>query len=801
MTDTTALEPMEVVLDPETLEGVEDITVEVSDETGELGEMATTEESALTPQSAHDENLAAKMSETELAGIATELLQLFEEDKESRADWDARFARGMALLGLTEDKDRAKPFPTASNAVHPVLLEAMVQFNSRAITELWPSGGPVKAQVIGESTPAKEEQRSRIESHMNYQYVEEMPEAFDEQDKLTFRVSYEGMSFKKVFYDRLLGRMRSIYRSGRNIVVPYNAQGLEQSPRVSDEYTVTHNTLLKRMQVGDWLKVEIAEPEATTSEEGGDKAIADTEGRRPTGMSAGEHDIIEMQVYYDLPGHKDLDAEGKPTGIGLPYLVTLHKTEQRVLAIRRDWDEQDKFRKRLQCLTPYGFVPGFGFYYLGFIHMIGGLAEATTGSVRALLDSAQFAAAQGGFKSKEARTAKGEVTLEPGKWKDVDLTADEMKNGFFTPPYKEPPMVLFNLLGALVEYARRFASTTEAMVGDANNNGPVGTTLALIEQGMKVFSAIHKRMHNAQMNEFRILARLNAKHLPNMRSITYGENVFDISAKDYDGRIDVRPVSDPNIFSQTQRIALAQSVLALAEKAPNLYDMREAHKLMLEAMNVGNQRMKTLLPDPERDIMPLDPVTESQMFLMGKPVRAFSHQNHEAHIAVHQGFLNQLPPELQQQIAPMHMAHIAEHYAHAFRVQIETQLDAIGLDVPPLQRPSMVKVGSEPVVRPVMPDIDDMVAQAVAQMMIQAGATQAPGQPQKDPETIKAEAEAARKDMLAQREADRKDKLAARDIARTDEKFKQQLELKDADAAHKVIQEAGESKEMEEGDE
>lgn len=807
----TSLIDQAINFDPESLEPEEAMApIDLTEEASAIADMAEYNDEPdddSTEIEDHDANLADGMEESYLSMVAQELLQLYEEDRRSRSPWDTRFEKGMALMGIVPDPKRNKPFPTASEVTHPVLAEAGVQFNSRAIVELFPPGGPVKTRVIGGSTPGVEDQRARVEAHMNYQYVEEMEEAFDEMDKLTFRVAFEGSSFKKTFYDRLLGRMRSIYVSGRDIVLPFFAQGLLQSPRVSHYYKITHNDALRRMKGKDWRSVDLDEPQASTiTDDESDKAIAESESREPTSMTEGEHEIVEMQVYYDLKGYEDVETEfdddgveiTKETGIGLPYTITIEKQQEKILAIRRNWDSADDKRTRELNLTHYGFIPGFGFYNLGFIHLLGGLAEGATGAVRALLDSAQFAAAQGGFKSKEGRMAKGSVTLQPGVYKDIDLTADELSKAFYTPPYKEPPLVLFNLLGALTDYARRFSSTTEAMVGDQSNNGPVGTTLAIIEQGMKVFSAIHKRMHAAQMREFRILARLNARHLPETpMPISWGGGTLEVQRSDYDGRVDVLPVSDPNLFSQTQRIALAQAVNQLADQDASgaMFDKREAKMLMLRAMGLPKEQIDVIMPDPMRNIVPLDVVTENQMILMGKPIKAYPWQFHAGHIKAHDAFVSALPPEIQQAVMPAYIAHKAEHLAHEYRVQADMAMQQMsqGQMQIPLQEPNFSATGGEAIVQPVSPEMDRMIAMAVAQTMGEA----APQQEQQDPAMAEAMRKADRDDMLAQRAADREDKLAAREVARKDTKFQQELEIKDGTAAHAILSKA---KEQEGGD-
>ena len=721
-------------------------------------------------EAAHDENLAEHMDPGHLAAIGSQVLQMVEGDIDSRREWEERFVKGLKKLGITEEIKGEAPFQGASRVVHPILFEAGVQFQARAIKELFPPKGPVKARILGEVSRDKEDQRERVEDYMNYQYTEEMPEAFEEQDCLLLDLPFSGSAFKKVYVDPTLGRPTTVFVNALDLIVPYNARKLAAASRYTHRIRYEGNELLKLMHGGFYRKIQLAEggvsPDRTRAEE----EIARSEGREETLQSYdNEYEVYEVAINYDLPGFEHTDDDGEPTGIALPYLITIEKESQQVLGIRRNWREDDPGMRKRTYVIHYKFLPGFGFYGLGLIHTIGGLAEAATGSLRALLDSAQFANLPGGFKAKAKGGPSGDVPIAPGQWVDTELTGEDLKKHFMPLQYKEPSTVLFQLLGFLVEAGQRFAGTTEATVGDADNKGPVGTTLALIEQGSKVFSSIHKRLHRAQGEEFRLLKEINADTL-------VGEYPYQVEGadryvlpEDFDA-IDVVPVSDPNIFSSTQRIAQAQASLQMAESAPDIHNVTEAYRRMYQALDIDDDG---LLFDPD-EVPRMDPVTENTAMLHGKPVRAFLDQHHEAHMAVHQHWFQQLPPLGQQAMEQAYLAHMGEHVALAYRNQMQAAM-GFAIPLPELhgRGPVTYEDGQE-----LPPHVENQIAAAAAQAVSQM--LPAPQQAQADPEAQAAEAENARQDQLALADSRRKDAAAAADSARKDAIAQSDMARKDA---------------------
>lgn len=714
----------------------------------------------------HYQNLATVLDEQTIGTLGQELIEAVEQDIESRKDWNQRMARGIRLMGLAEDPDHT-PFPGASQVVHPMLAEASVQFQARAIAELFPPAGPVKGMVMGEADPDIDARRERGEDYMNYQYTQEMPEAFWEMDKLLYRLPLEGSAFKKVWVDRLKDRISQKFVAAEDVIVPYTSSELESAPRYTHRIRYYPNDMRKLQRSGFYRMCELAEP-VDDEREGDDvkDEIDKTEGRSGSDMRADrQYEVYEIYVDHDFAGtdlaDKDpvTDAE---TGIGLPYVISVEKESQVVLAIRRNWKPDDPKRAKRSYFVHYKFLPGLGFYGHGFIHTIGGLGDAATGALRALLDAAQLSNMQGGFKSKDARV-KDEGPLKAGEWRDTDMTAEELSKAFFPLKYPEPSMALFQLLGALVETGQRFASTTEAMVGDADNKGPVGTTIALIEQGSKVFSAIHKRLHRAQGEEFGIVADLNFEILPVGQEYPYQIAGAErhVIRDDFDGRVDWVPVSDPNIFSATQRIAQAQGVLQLSTSAPNLYNQREAHKRMLEAMKVDDYDGNLLIDPEKRERM--DPMTENMALLHGKPIRAFPEQDHKAHMMVLMSWFEGLPKEGQKMLQAPVFAHYAEHMAFQYRNDMQ---QAMGIPLP--FTPNFHAEPGEDMVPEMPPHIENMLAGLTAQASMKMKQEKGMGGDKPDPETEAAMAEVRRKDMAAAADAKRKDQIAQSDIARKD---------------------------------
>jgi hypothetical protein len=542
----------------------------------------------------HYDNLVPAIEDRILKKIGQDVVNWVRFDEDTRRDWIEREAKGIRMMGVS-DRDIGKaPFEGSSMVVHPLLAEAVTEFHARAIAEMWPAEGPVKTQVLGSQDPDRIQQSQRVQDYMNYQYTEDMPGAFEEEDALLFRLPLSGSCFKKVYYDPISCKICSRLIEPADFIVPFSATDLETAPRYTHRFREMHNTLLKKIAKGYYTKPRVLSE--AVNEMADYPVIKDeidhTEGRASNGIDEKmRHTIYEMVVYLDIEGYEDIGEDGLPTGIELPYIVTVDRDTMDVLRIQRNWKETDQEHKQSECcVAHYRFMPGFGFYGYGLLHLIGGLAAAATGSLRALLDAAAFANLQGGFRTRDSRVNKnGDQPIAPGEWREVDSSYEELNKTFFRLPYEEPSPTLFKLLGYLDERGQKFVGTTEVMDGSANANAPVGTTLALIEQGAKKFSAIHKRLHNAHKSEFRILARLNSLYVPEQGYPYFtskGERT--IFASDFDDRVDVIPVSDPEIISSTQRIVQAQAVLDLTDKHPDKMDVVAALRAMLVAMRVSN---------------------------------------------------------------------------------------------------------------------------------------------------------------------------------------------------------------------
>lgn len=714
----------------------------------------------------HLANLAESMDESDLSRIGQDVIDWVVRDELSRESWMERERKGFLLLGVSESLDSgdgAASFVGQSKVVHPLLAEAVVQFQSRAITELFPAGGPVKTKVLGKITDERQAQAERVEGFLNYQYTTQMPNGFTEEDRLLFRLPLSGSCFKKVYTDPLERTVMAILVEPADMIVPYSASDLRTASRYTHRWYESANVVRRKIKAGDYRKVEVTGGGNEMLQYSDVHAdIDEIEGRESTNVNEDQrHTILECHCDLDLPGFEDVDEDGNLTGIELPYIVTVDRDEVQVLAIRRNWRKTDPDkRKRVHFIHKY-FLPGLGFYGFGLVHLIGGLSRAATGALRAYLDAAGFANLKGGFRSKDAKIDGGDTPIGMGEWREVRCSTDELKSAFVPLPYDEPSTAMFQVLGLLGELGQRFASTTENMVGDANNNGPVGTTLALIEQGSKIFSAIHKRLHEANAQEFKLVAELDSEYLPQVYPyLVEGEDQY-VMAADFDERVDILPVSDPNIISNTQRIAQAQSVLQLAAQAPNLYDMREAHKRMLEALRIPN--IDELMPDPA-DVPRAEPVEENMALLVGKPVKAFPDQQHQAHLMVHQAWWGTVPPDFQQLRQGDFMAHVAEHLAWEYRLAMQA---AMGVQLP---MPQYLAEGNLPEMPPEIQQQLELMAAAASQSINLPGAQmmQPPPAPAEPDPMAQAARDEDRKDYQAQREAQRKDAMAVADIARKD---------------------------------
>ena len=669
-------------------------------------------------ESTFDENLADTIDAKELNGIATELISSYESDKEARSEWEYRYKQGLETLdpngGMAEEENQ-RASRGLSTVVHPMIAEAATQFNAKAIAELYPSGGPVKTVIVGDPSEEMEEQAKRVKDYMNYQITQEMPEYFPDLDQMLFQLPLVGHTFKKVWWDANLDRQCSQFVKAEDFIVSPDSKDLYTSSRYSHVIRMPRNDYNKYVKAGYYLQSEYSGNDTDPSGDIG----SEIEGVDPYGDEGTDEvmTLIEMHTYYTFDGIDGGEDDDDDNVIALPYVVTIDYDAEKVVSIRRNWDEDDEKQKRRDWFVSYKFLPGTGFYGFGLFHMIGGLGKAATGSLRALLDSAAFANMQGGFKLK-GRVTGGELQINPGEFADLDATVDDVNKAIMPLPFKEPSATLFNLMNAITDAGRRFASTADLNVGDVNPNAPVGSTVALIEQGSKAFSAIHKRLHYSQGQEFKLLAKLNAEYLPESFEFAQSGISTTMYAKDFDNRIDVIPVSDPNIFSTSQRIAQAQAVLQMAQSAPQLHDQYEAYKRMYEAIRISN--IDEVLMKPELASR-VDPITENMSLMYGKPIRAFPEQDHDSHIAVHMQFIQD--PSLAgnpgaMAMQPLIIAHIAEHIALLYRQRMEA---AIGIGLPSMPDIRDPKFKFEDV----EPELDMMISQRAAEVVAKAPQMQA----------------------------------------------------------------------------
>ena len=662
------------------------------------------------PESEFDSNLADDLPEKELNRKADSLISIYESDREARSEWEHKYKAGLKTLdpdgGLEESEDE-RATRGLSVVVHPLIAEAATQFNARAIAELYPAGGPVKTIIIGDPDEETEEQARRVKDFMNYQITQEMPEYFPDLDQMLFSLPLVGQAFKKVWWDANMERQCSKFVKAEDFVVSPESTDLYTSLRYTHVIRMPRNDYNRYVEAGWYLPTEYSgdgfDPSGDVSSE--------IEGVDAAGSDQSDEvmSLLEMHVYENF---EDEDEDADEGEVGLPYVVTIDYDSQKVVSVRRNWKEDDEKRLRRNWFVSYKFLPGLGFYGFGLYHVIGGLGKAATGSLRALLDSAAFANMQGGFKLK-GRVSGGEIDISPGEFVDLDATVDDVNKAIMPLPFKEPSGTLFQLLGQITDLGRRFASTADLNVGDVNPNAPVGSTVALIEQGSKAFSAIHKRLHHSQGQEFKLLAELNAENLPESFEFSVAGSSETIYSTDFDNRIDIVPVSDPNIFSTAQRIAQAQAILEMARSAPQLHDVYEAYKRMYEAIRIPN--IDEVLKKP-KDAPRLDPIDENMSILYGKPIRAFPEQDHESHIAVHAQFISD--PSLAgnpgaKALQPVLIAHIAEHVALLYRSRMEA---SIGMPLPNLPDIRDKDFSLEDI----DPQMDMLISQRAAQVVQQA---------------------------------------------------------------------------------
>lgn len=615
-------------------------------------------------------NLAEVLDPTEMSRIGNEMLQLFDADKASRADWEQMYSKGLELLGLKLE-ERTKPFRGAAGVSHPMLTEAIVQFQSQAMKELMPAGGPVRTQIVGKESLDKAQQAARVQDFMNYQITSVMEEYTPEMDQALFYLGYGGSTFKKIYFEPSLGRMVSKLCLADDVYIPYNGSSvMSQCPRITHRIAMDSNDYRKRVVAGEYLDLDITFDDATQPADQIQDAIDRVTGLTPSGETE-EVFLLEFQVNLDLMGFEDVDEDGNPTGIKLPYVVTIHEDSGRVVGVRRNWHEEDELKRRREYFIHYVLIEGLGAYGLGFVHLIGGLSKTATAALRQLLDAGTLSNLPAGFKAKGARISDNDKPVQPGEWRDIDVGGAEIAGSLMPMPYKEPSQTLMQLLGFTVEAGNRLASIADMQVGDGNQQAAVGTTLALLERGAMVMSAIHKRLHYAQSLEFKMLAKGFAEFLPDEYPYDVPGASRSIKREDFNNMVAVLPVADPNIFSTAQRLILAQTQLELAQSAPQMHNMYEAYYRVYAALNVRD--IDGILR-PQNTQMPKDPATENADVLDGMMLKAFAGQQHDAHIASH----------LMQGLSPLIAAnpiaannlqkHILEHVRLKAEEDVEAQL-------------------------------------------------------------------------------------------------------------------------------
>ena len=583
----------------------------------------------------HFDNLADILPDDILEPIGSDMVQNYMDYKASRKDWEQSYTQGLDLLGFKYE-NRTEPFQGASGATHPVLAEAVTQFQAQAYKELLPSDGPVRTQIIGVENPQTEMQAQRVKDYMNYLLMDQMKEYEEEFDSMLFHLPLAGSTFKKVYYDVPLGRVVSKFIPADELVVPYTATSLDDAEAVIHVIKMSENELRKQQVNGFYKDIDLAPP-GTVEQNEVEKKERELDGTKKTGKQDTMYTLLECHVNLDLEGFEEVDGEGQPTGIKLPYIVTVEEGSRLVLSIRRNYAPNDLKKNKIQYFVHFKFLPGLGFYGFGLIHMIGGLSRTATAALRQLLDAGTLSNLPAGFKQRGVRVRDEASPIQPGEFKDVDAPGGNLRDAFFPLPYKEPSQTLLNLLGIVVQAGQRFAAIADMQVGDGNQGAAVGTTIALLERGSRVMSAIHKRCYAAMKDEFQLLAKVVAQYLPPEYPYDVVGGQRNIKQADFDDRIDVVPVADPNIFSMSQRITLAQTQLQIATSNPQLHNMYQIYRNMYEAIGVKN--VDTVLPPPA-PTAPMDPSMEHINALAGKPFQAFPGQDHRAHITAHLNFMS-----------------------------------------------------------------------------------------------------------------------------------------------------------------
>jgi hypothetical protein len=675
----------------------------------------------------HFENLADFLGDDVLEPLGAKMVDHYNEYKESRGDWEDTYKNGLDLLGFKYER-RTEPFRGASGVNHPVLAEAVTQFQAQAYKELLPADGPVRTQILGAVDTAKEEQSKRVKDFMNYQIMDQMKEYEPEFDQMLFYLPLSGSTFKKVYYDDLLGRAVSKFVPADDLIVPYSANSLEDAEAVIHVIKISENDLRKQQVAGFYRDVELGAPPVVENELQ-DKKL-ELEGIAKDGQED-QYTLYEVHTNLDLEGYEDMGEDGEPTGIKLPYVITVSQAGNKVLSIRRNYAAEDPLRKKVNYFVQFKFLPGTGFYGFGLIHMIGGLTRTATAALRQLLDAGTLANLPAGFKSRGIRVRDDAQPLQPGEFRDVDAPGGNIKDQFMTLPFKGPDQTLLQLMGIVVNAGQRFAAIADMQVGDMNQQAAVGTTVALLERGSRVMSAIHKRLYVGLKQEFKLLAEVFKTYLPPVYPYDVPGARREIKVQDFDDRIDILPVADPNIFSQTQRISLAQSQLQLAQSNPRMHNLYQAYRSMYDALGVKN--VNAILPPPAPP-QPMDPALENIMATSGKPFQAFPGQDHKAHIDAHLAFMSismvQNNPAammaLQKNILE-HISYMAQEQIQLEFVQEMQELQMIQQQLQPMmQNPQMQQqmmqnpqaIQMQQRIQQITSQIESRKAKLIAEMMV-----------------------------------------------------------------------------------
>tara|TARA_R110002167_G_scaffold19222_1_gene71221 strand:- start:796 stop:3279 length:2484 start_codon:yes stop_codon:yes gene_type:complete len=683
------------------------------------------------PDMEFDSNLVDFIDPSILTELSSDLISSVDSDKQSRGEWEKTYTEGLEYLGMKFDDSRSQPFEGSSGVIHPILAEAVTQFQAQAYKEMLPAKGPVKTEIVGAKTVETESQAERVQEFMNYYIMNVMQEYDPELDMLLFYLPLAGSAFKKVYFDFVTNKAISKFIPPEDLIVPYEASDISSAERITHAINMSLNEIKKQQVTGFYADVEISDQDYSEDDSDIKLQIDEIQGIESSYREDRNRTIYEIHTVLDIEGFEDVDANGEPTGLKLPYIITIDEASETVLSIRRNYLETDPLKNKINYFVQYKFLPGLGFYGLGLSHMIGGISKASTSILRQLIDAGTLANLPAGFKARGMRIRDEDQPLQPGEFRDVDTTGGSLRENLIPLPIKEPSNVLMQLLGLLVDSGKRFAAIADMNVGDSNAAMPVGTTVALLERGTKVMSAIHKRLHYAQKKEFQLLSKVFSDYLPPEYPFAMGSAPSEIKQQDFDGRVDVVPVSDPNIFSQSQRITLAQELLQMVQSNPEIHGQQglyEAYKRMYAALGVDN--VESLIPPPpDNTPQPLDVGIENSNLMLGQPAQAFEGQNHQAHLETHKSlFLTQVVkenPMIQSIIISHCMQHLqflsAEIAGQQIPEEVQTQLQEIQGQMQQMspeqaqQTQQQIKITLDQYSAPIMAELTSEFLQSIGQ--------------------------------------------------------------------------------------